>query len=49
MDKRKNKCKECEKNPVVIDEKKYYCGECYCKKYNIKTKEENDTPVKLYI
>ena len=49
MDKRKNKCKECKKNPVVIDEKKYYCGECYCKKYNIKTKEENDTPVKLYI
>jgi len=49
MDKRKNKCKECEKNPVVIDEKQYYCGECYCKKYNIKTKEENDTPVKLCI
>lgn len=49
MDKRKNKCKQCNKDAVIIEDKKYYCGDCYCKKHNIKTKEENDTSVKLCI
>ena len=31
------KCCECEKVAVVIDEKKYYCALHYCYKYKIPT------------
>ena len=29
MQKRKNKCCECEKNGVIIEKEKIYCAECY--------------------
>ena len=31
----KKKCeyKECEKNAVIIEDKKYYCAECYIDKF----------------
>jgi len=35
MQKEKDKCCQCNKIAVVIDNEKYYCGECYCIKYKI--------------
>ena len=33
---KKSNCQICEnKLAVVIEDKKYYCGKCYCIKYNI--------------
>jgi len=43
MLKQKNKCEKCDKDPVVIEDKKYYCSECYYKKHNIKDKDERIT------
>ena len=34
------KCKECNKDAVIIEDKKYYCANCYIKLKNIPTKEE---------
>ena len=38
MQKEKNKCCQCNKIAVVIDEKKYYCALHYCYKYKIPKK-----------
>jgi Zn finger protein HypA/HybF involved in hydrogenase expression len=43
MSKQKNKCEQCDKDAVIIEDKKYYCGECYCNKYNIKANDERTT------
>jgi hypothetical protein len=34
------KCEECDKKAVVIEDKKYYCADCYIKLKKIPTKEE---------
>tara|TARA_R100001079_G_C4353487_1_gene111981 strand:- start:167 stop:346 length:180 start_codon:yes stop_codon:yes gene_type:complete len=35
MQKRKNKCCECERNGVIIEKEKIYCAECYMFNNNI--------------
>jgi hypothetical protein len=34
------KCKDCNNKAVIIEDKKYYCADCYIKLKNIPTKEE---------
>jgi len=34
------KCKQCSKTSVIVDNKEYYCANCYIKIKNIPTKEE---------
>tara|TARA_R110002020_G_scaffold33389_1_gene101705 strand:- start:203 stop:364 length:162 start_codon:yes stop_codon:yes gene_type:complete len=29
----KKKCEECEKNAVIIENKKYYCPDCYIDRF----------------
>jgi len=29
----KKKCEECEKDAVIIENKKYYCADCYIDKF----------------
>ena len=34
------KCKQCSKTSVIVDNKEYYCANCYIKIKNIPKKEE---------
>ena len=43
MSNQKNKCEHCDKDAVIIEDKKYYCGKCYCNKHNIKVNDERTT------
>jgi hypothetical protein len=41
MEKEKSKCEKCNKDAVIIENKKYYCADCYIKIKNIPTKEDS--------